>query len=111
MAQIPCFPVIHGYQPRPDSSKLHHPPPSPVHCGTAETGEIFRAVGGVLQVRCHQRHAGRAELASFSVLVSNLDFRVPRLRQIKERALTGDLAGSGKEATRETRIEAEATAA
>ena len=30
--------------PRPDSSNLHHPPPSPVNCGTAETDEIFRAV-------------------------------------------------------------------
>ena len=35
--------------PRPDSSNLHHPPPSPTNCGTAETGEIFRAVGAVLQ--------------------------------------------------------------
>ena len=35
--------------PRPDSSKLHHPPPSLANCGTAETGEIFRAVGAVLQ--------------------------------------------------------------
>ena len=35
--------------PRPDSSNLHHPPPSLANCGTAETGEIFRAVGGVLQ--------------------------------------------------------------
>ena len=60
--------------------------------------------------RCHQRRTRRAEKASFSVLVSNLDFRVPRLRQIGERALTGP-CGSGKEATRETRIEAEATAA
>ena len=31
--------------PRPDSSNLHHPPPSPANCGTAETVEIFRAVG------------------------------------------------------------------
>ena len=35
--------------PRPDGSRLHHPPPSPANCGTAETDEIFRAVGGVLQ--------------------------------------------------------------
>ena len=33
----------------PDGSRLHHPPPSPANCGTAETGEIFRAVGGVFQ--------------------------------------------------------------
>ena len=32
------------------------------------------------RIRCHQRRARRAELASFSVFVSNLDFRVPRLR-------------------------------
>ncbi len=43
------FPVIDGFQPRPDSSKLSHPPPSLANCGTAETDEIFRAVGGVLQ--------------------------------------------------------------
>ena len=35
--------------------------------------------------RYHQRRARRAEEASFSVLVSNLDFRVPRLRQRGER--------------------------
>ena len=35
--------------PRPDSSNLHHPPPSLANCGTAETGEIFCAVGGVWQ--------------------------------------------------------------
>ena len=35
--------------PRPDSSNLHHPPPSLPNCGTAETDEIFRAVGAVLQ--------------------------------------------------------------
>ena len=64
---------------------------------------------GFCRIRCHQRRARRAERASFSVFVSNLDFRVPRLRPIGERALTGDLAGSGKEAARETRIEAEAT--
>ena len=33
--------------PRPDSSNLHHPPPSLANCGTAETREIFRAVGRV----------------------------------------------------------------
>ena len=38
------------------------------------------------RIRCHQRRARRAELASFSVFVSNLDFRVPRLRQRGERA-------------------------
>ena len=38
------------------------------------------------RIRCHQRRARRAEEASFSVFVSNLDFRVPRLRQKGERA-------------------------
>ena len=32
------FAVIHGCQLRPDSSELHHPPPSLPNCGTAETG-------------------------------------------------------------------------
>ena len=45
------------------------------------------------RIRCHQRRAIRAEHASFSVLVSNLDFRVPRLRPIGERALTGPCGG------------------
>ena len=36
--------------------------------------------------RCHQRRARRAERASFSAFVSNPDFRVPRLRQIRWRA-------------------------
>ena len=68
---------------RPDSSELHHPPPSLANCGTAETREIFRAVGGVCGIRWHQRRARRAERASFSAFVSNPDFRVPRLRQIR----------------------------
>ncbi len=49
MAKFPVnslfFPVLDGFQPRPDSSKLPHPPPSPANCGPAETGEFFRAVG------------------------------------------------------------------
>ena len=51
--------------------------------------------------RCHQRRARRAEEASFSVLVSNLDFRVPRLRP---KGRSGSMTGPcsvGKEATRE----------
>ncbi len=44
---------------------------------------------GFYRIRCHQRRARRAEEASFSVLVSNLDFRVPRLRQ------RGDWAADG----------------
>ena len=37
-------------------------------------------LAGFCRGRWHQRRARRAEQASFSVLVSNLDFRVPRLR-------------------------------
>ena len=44
-----CLKLPKYLLPRPDSSKLHHPPPSLPNCGTAETDEIFRAVGGVLQ--------------------------------------------------------------
>ena len=36
-------------------------------------------LAGFCRGRCHQRRARRAELASFSVLVSNLDFRVPEI--------------------------------
>ena len=43
-------------------------------------------LAGFCRGRCHQRRARRAELASFSIFVSNLDFRVPRLRQRGERA-------------------------
>ena len=43
-------------------------------------------LAGFCRGRCHQRRARRAEEASFSVLVSNLDFRVPRLRPRGERA-------------------------
>ena len=38
-------------------------------------------LAGFCRIRWHQRRARRAERASFSVFVSNLDFRVPRLRQ------------------------------
>ena len=44
-------------------------------------------LAGFFRIRCHQRRARRAERASFSVFVSNLDFRGTRLRQIEERAL------------------------
>ena len=43
-------------------------------------------LAGFCRGRWHQRRARKAERASFSVLVSNLDFRVPRLRQSGERA-------------------------
>ena len=56
-------------------------------------------LAGFCKGRWHQRRARRAERASFSVFVSNPDFRVPRLRPIGERAPTGP-CGGGKEATR-----------
>ena len=43
-------------------------------------------LAGFCRSRWHQRRARKAELASFSVFVSNRDFRVPRLRQRGERA-------------------------
>ena len=67
-------------------------------------------LAGFRRGRCHQRRARRAERASFSVFVSNLNFRVPRLRQIGVQALTGP-CGSGKEATREAQNRGRATAA
>ena len=43
-------------------------------------------LAGFCRIRWHQRRARRAERASFSVFVSNPDFRVPSLRQRGERA-------------------------
>ena len=42
-------------------------------------------LAGFCRIKCHQRRARRAERASFSVFVSNPDFRGTRLRQIGER--------------------------
>ena len=56
-------------------------------------------LAGFCKGRWHQRRARRAERASFPVFVSNPDFRVPRLRQIGKRALTGPCS-VGKEAAR-----------
>ena len=60
---------------------------------------ISARLAGFCRSRWHQRRARRAERTSFSVFVSNLDFRVPRLRPIGERALTGP-CGGGREAAR-----------
>ena len=70
---------------------------------------FFARLAGFCRGRWHQRRVRSAEGASFSVFVSNLDFRVPSLRQIGVQALT-EPCGVGKEATREARIEARATA-
>ena len=56
-------------------------------------------LAGFSRIRWHQRRARRAERASFWDFVSNLDFRVPRLRQSGE--WPADRAVSvGKEAAR-----------
>ena len=64
---------------------------------------------GFAEIGGHQRRARRAEEASFSVFVSNLDFRVPRLRQREERALTGGRAAAEKRPPERPRIETGAT--
>ena len=92
-----CFGVSSRDRIAPDFTIRH--PVWPIVAPQRRVGFSAR-LAGFCRDRCHQRRARRAELASFSVFVSNLDFRVPRLRQIGERALTGDLAGSGKEAAR-----------
>ena len=67
----------------------------------AQDGVRFSArLAGFCRIRWHQRHARKAERTSFSVLVSNLDFRVPYLRQRGERVADRAVRG-GKEATRE----------
>ena len=67
-------------------------------------------LAGFCRVRCHQRRARRAERASFSVFVSNPDFRVPRLRQIREeRALTGPCRRRKRGHPERPRIETGAT--
>ena len=90
------MPCLYGIQWRPDSSELHHPPPSPANCALQRRMRFSARLAEFCRDRCHQRRARRAELASFSVFVSNLDFRVPRLRQIGERALTGGPCGQRK---------------
>ena len=67
-------------------------------------------LAGFCRNRCHQRRARRAERASFSVFVSNLYFRVPRLRQRGERALTGPCGRREKRPPERPRIEVGATA-
>ena len=68
-------------------------------------------LAGFFRIRCHQRRARRADRASFSVFVSNLDFRGTSLRQIGERALTGPCGRREKRPPERPRIEAGATAA
>ena len=77
------MPSLYGIEQRPDGSKLPHPPPSLANCGTVQRRVRFSArLAGFCRDQVVTRDVleGRNE-ASFSVLVSNLDFRVPRLRQ------------------------------
>ena len=58
-------------------------------------------LAGFCRSRWHQRRARRAEKDSFSVFVSNLDFRVPSLRQMGRTGADRGPYDSGKEAIRE----------
>ena len=81
MAQIPCYSLLFMVTSRdriaPNCTIRH-----PVRYIVALQRRLrFSArLAWVFEIRCHQRRAIRSEQASFSVLVSNLDFRVPRLR-------------------------------
>ena len=68
-------------------------------------------LAGFCRGRCHQRRPRMAEKASFSIFVSNLDFRVPSLRQRGERALTGPCGRREKRPPEKPRIEAGASTA
>ena len=91
----PCSLIPAGYLPYPLQriSQIRGPNV------TAETGEIFRAVGGVWQGRYHQRRARRAEEASFSVLVSNSIFECHVCAKGGSGSLTGPCS-VGKETAR-----------
>ena len=77
-------PVFRGFQPRPDSTRLRHPPPSLPNCGTAETDEIFRAVGAVLQ---HQVSPDKTRMGQDAG--SDLCFEVSSRDRIAPDALEG----------------------
>ena len=78
-----CFEVSSRDRIAPDCAIRH--PVRPI-AALQRRMRFSAQLAGFCRIRCHQRRARRAEQASFSVLVSNLDFRVPRLRQIGERA-------------------------
>ena len=78
-----CFGVSSRDRIAPDFTIRH--PVWPIAALQRRVGFSAR-LAGFCRGRCHQRRAIKAELASFSVLVSNLDFRVPRLRKRGERA-------------------------
>ena len=87
MAQIPCFSLLFMVTSRdriaPNCTIRHSVWP----IAALQRRVRFSArLAGFCRGRWHQRRARRAERASFSVFVSNVDFRVPRLRQRGERA-------------------------
>ena len=86
MAQIPCFSLLFMVISRDriaPNCTIRHPV---LQIVALQRRVRFSArLAGFGRGRCHQRRARRAEEASFSVFVSNLDFRVPRLRQRGER--------------------------
>ena len=87
MAQIPCYSLLFMVTSRDriaPNCLIRHPV-----CPIVALQRRMRfstRLAGFCRSRWHQRRARRAELASFSVFVSNRDFRVPRLRQRGERA-------------------------
>ena len=106
MAQIPCFSLFLMVSSRDriaPNCAIRHPV---LQIVALQRRVRFSArLAGFCRDRCHQRRARRAEEASFSVFVSNLDFRVPRLRQREERALTGGRAAAEKRPPERPRIE------
>ena len=74
-----CFEVSSGDRIAPDCAIRH--PVCPI-VALQRRVRFSAPLARFCRIRCHQRRARRAERASFSVLVSNLDFRVPRLRQV-----------------------------
>ncbi len=90
MAKIPCFSLLFMVTSRdriaPNCTIRH--PVWPI-VALQRRVRFSARLAGFCRIRCHQRRARRAERASFSAFVSNPDFRVPRLRQIGEWALTG----------------------
>ena len=87
MAQIPCFSLLFMVTSRDriaQTCTIRHPV-WPI-AALQRRMRFSARLAGFCRGRCHQRRARRAELASFSAFVSNPDFRVPRLRQIRWRA-------------------------
>ena len=86
----PKFPVFPCYSWLPAETGSLQPAPSATQSGQLRPCRrrlrFSARLAGFCRGRCHQRRARRAEQASFSVLVSNRDFRVPRLRQRGELA-------------------------